>query len=85
MKSLTVLRARRTAAQGWAPAPGAEVVAGSAGPQQRTARTGEHCPLSAWWTDAAPTSEPMTVFVAEGSLMPATRGGPTTWTAARTH
>ncbi|MGY3565256.1 hypothetical protein ACVWWH_000949 [Sinomonas sp. RB5] len=25
MKSLTVLRARRTAAQGWTPAPGAEV------------------------------------------------------------
>jgi hypothetical protein len=65
-------------------APPLEEATSCGRPQQGTARTGEHCPLSGWWTDAAPTREPTRVYVAKGSLMPATRGEPTTWISGPT-
>lgn len=63
------------------PCPGTVGFARSVAP---TARTGEHCPLSGWWTDAGRGSDPSTVYVAEGGLMPARGGQATIWVVART-
>lgn len=43
-------------------------------------RTGDHCPNSGWWT---PEGDPeTTLFVSEGSLMPAHNGVAVSWTPA---
>ncbi|GAB4097952.1 hypothetical protein [Sinomonas halotolerans] len=46
----------------------------------RPAQTGEHCPATGWWsTDGGRSPYPLTVFVMEGSLMPAALGQRAVW------
>lgn len=41
-------------------------------------KTGEHCPVSGWWIPTSLTGSKH--FVAEGSVMPADKGEPVSWT-----
>lgn len=55
--------------------------------QARTAMTGEHCPLSGWWSPdnfwwLPDNLEREKLFIAEGSIMPPYEGKPVLWTVA---
>lgn len=41
------------------------------------ARTGEHCPMTGWWSPNAEGQR--TMFLSEGTLMPPAKSEPTTW------
>ena len=44
----------------------------------REARTGEHCPLTGWWAPAGLEADAQ--LLAEGSIMPPSRGVLVAWT-----
>lgn len=46
----------------------------------RTAKTGEHCPLTGWWAAAGRDADLR--LIAEGSIMPADGGKSITWKLA---
>ena len=46
-------------------------------PKSRTAKTGEHCPLTGWWT-ATPDGDKR--LITEGSVMPTEKETSLTWT-----
>jgi hypothetical protein len=46
-------------------------------PNPHVAKTGEHCPLNGWWAPAS--LEQDSLFIAQGSVMPADEAKSVTW------